>query len=699
MTEQLLSLRSKMILAMLIFCWRAGFSQSPDQSADHAWVITRLAEKFHVQPKNLDDSFSVNLFGQLLKQLDPEAVFFNQKDIRQLETYRLGLDEQIKDQKTDFLRLLTSLYTARLRQGDTIIAQIARKPFDFTVRDSITRTEELSYPADAAAMYRKLFHKMKLAVLSDLLAWDDQRREAHESRSTQQLDSMQAATQKHIRSVYQRDIHSVLQSPGGIKQFVGDAFCKALALCYDPHTMFFPLTEKENFESALGNVRFSFGFSIMENPEGGVLINELKPGSPAFRCGLLNKGDAFLALQWEGQNPVDVSDADVSELAAMLSESNHDKLTITVSKPDGVQRTVTLTKDQAGADEDNKVKSFLLKGATTIGYISLPAFYNDWDQKDAAENGCANDVAREILKLKKDSISGLILDLRYNGGGSIQEAVELAGIFIDAGPVAQISSRLYDHVLTLKDAHRGTAYNGPLILLVNGYSASAAELVAGTLQDYRRALIVGSSTYGKATGQIIVPLDTTIDLNSYGGTEQANDYLKVTTSLLYRINGATVQRTGVTPDIILPDLPDLVPHKEADEAFCLQAAPIAANPYYKPYPALPLDRLERIAGQDLDTLRYFRELKQERQALSRADTNAVSLNWQRALTSRQKGGHEGADTTVFTAAGYTISNNRYDQQTMMIGSSSDDINSTFMDYLRHDPYLKVCYDLLAGMKP
>ena len=189
--------------------------------------------------------------------------------------------------------------------------------------------------------------------------------------------------------------------------------------------------------------------------------------------------------------------------------SNHDKATFKIKKPDGAERTVILLKEKMEEDDEhNKVKSFLLKGSKTIGFISLPSFYQDWENENSGVNGCANDVAKEILKLKKENIEGLIIDLSYNGGGSMEEAVELSGIFIDFGPVGMQKGR-DSKIYTLKDVNRGTIYDGPLMLMVNGYTASASEMVAGTLQDYHRAVIVGTPTYGKATAQVVLPMDTT----------------------------------------------------------------------------------------------------------------------------------------------------------------------------------------------
>ncbi|TAN00020.1 MAG: hypothetical protein EPN39_05225 [Chitinophagaceae bacterium] len=687
---------SKILMLAFLFWTNVCFSQSFDKAALNAFIITRMAAKYHIQPKSPDDSFSAAFYGQFLKQLDPQCIYFTQRDIAQLSAYRLHLGDQIIQRKTGFLKLIASLYTTRLRQTDSMIDVIAPKPFDFSRQETWTLAEDTSYPANATVMLNKLNKKMRLSVLQDLIEWNDKR--TTKSKDGQIPDSVESAFQKHTQSVYKRDIERILQSPGGIDQFVSDAYCKALASCYDPHTMFFPLTEKENFESELGNVRFIFGFTITGTSDGGgAVINELEPGSPAFKCGLLNKGDKFMTLQWQGEKPIDVSDADASEIAAILSQSNQDKLTITVKKLDGSIRTVTLMKSAENADDDNKVKSFLLKGKKTIGYISLPAFYNNWENASESDNGCANDVAKEIVKLKQENISGLIIDIRYNGGGAIQEAVELTGIFIDAGPVAQIKARTSERVFTLKDTHPGTIYDGPLVILVNGYSASASEMVAGALQDYHRALIVGSPTYGKATGQVILPLDTMVDLSTYTGNQQAEDYLKITTLKLYRVNGTTAQFTGVRPDIVLPDLTELLGQKEAGEPFALTPSTIPANPYYQPYPALPLNALQAIAKRDVDTMTWFDDIKKYMHAYKgmRAITS-VSLNWKNALEEEATVPNLALDTSSYSTT-YLVQNNAYDLEDIKAGATSTQANTEFIHYLQDDPYIKVCYDLLVFM--
>jgi carboxyl-terminal processing protease len=683
---------------LLLLNYTILFSQPINKAATNAFIITRMVAKFHIQPRTLNDTLSTDFFNQFLKQLDADHIYFNKEDITQLSVFRLQLDDQIKQQKTDFLKLITTIYSKRLQQADSIIDAIAKKPFSFSVTEKFTVAEDTSYPSDVISMNNKLYKKIKLEILNDMLDANDTLSSSNASKQKQMLDSVQLVSQKKVQSVYKRDIIRVLQSPGGVEQFVADEYCKALASCYDPHTEFFPLTEKENFESELGNQQFRFGFAIKEDKDGGVSINDLEPGSPAFKCGLLNKGDKFQTLQWQGQNAIDVSDATANELGEILSQSNHDKIIITVKKEDGTLRTVTLIKAQAEADDDTKVKSFLLKGNKTFGYISLPAFYNNWEDENTGNNGCANDVAKEVLKLKKENITGLILDLRYNGGGSIREAVELAGIFIDAGPVAQMKSRSDEKIFTLKDVNRGTIYDGPLLILVNGYSASASELVAGSLQDYNRALIVGSSTYGKATGQVVLPLDTTIDINKDNSDKKADNYLKVTTDKLYRITGNTAQFTGVKPDIELPDFLQADPQREADDAFALLPTSVDANKYYQPYPKLPVSLLQSTAKQDADTIKFFKQLQEyiNQYKLINA-AHDISLNWKDALAEEKKDSISTAFDTVNYTINYAVQNNAYDLEKLKADASSNEINDAFIKYLSHDPYIKISYDLLNVM--
>ncbi|HVX27832.1 MAG TPA: hypothetical protein VHB70_15885, partial [Parafilimonas sp.] len=292
---------------ILLFYADAIFSQPANSAATDAFIITRMVDKFHVQPRTLNDSLSADFFNQFLEQLDEDHIYFNKEDVNQFSAYKLQLDDEIKQKKNDFLKLVISVYSKRLQQADTMIDNIAQKHFNYLLPEKFTVAEDSSYPADIASMHNKLYKKMKLDVLNDLLELNDNISQKNTARLKQILDSAQTVFQKKTESVYKRNIARITQAPGGVEQFVANEYCKALAVCFDPHTEFFPLTEEENFESELGNQRFRFGFAIKEDDAGGVLINGLEPGSPAFKCGVLNKGDKFQTLQWEGQSAIDVS--------------------------------------------------------------------------------------------------------------------------------------------------------------------------------------------------------------------------------------------------------------------------------------------------------------------------------------------------------------------------------------------------------
>jgi len=394
-----------------------------------------------------------------------------------------------------------------------------------------------------------------------------------------------------------------------------------------------------------------------------------------------------------------LSEAAPEELGRSLSLSNHDKAVFKVKKADGTIREVTLWKETVEDTQDNnKVKSFLLKGSKTFGYLSLPAFYEDWENGSGV-NGCANDVAKEIVKLKKENIAGLILDIRYNGGGSMQEAVELAGIFIDAGPVGQYKAK-DAQVITVKDANRGTIYDGPLMVLVNGYSASASEVIAGTLQDYNRAVIVGSPTYGKATAQVILPMDTTITLDTDVSSIKTSNYIKITVSQLYRITGKTAQATGVIPDVLLPDVLDAQNNKEVDEPFALQSKVIDANKYYKALPPLPIKTINAIAINKINEVPYFNSVKEyiqkEKKTQQKKDidlkiTNATLTT---AVANREAPSLKDAntDTTLFS-----IQTHSFENQRLQSNKRLQEMDQQWKKFLAKDPYVKLAYELMLSM--
>ncbi len=699
--QQLYYMKIIAALVALIIIPFLSRCQTTAQTADEAFVLVTMVNKFHVEPRVVNSAFSKNVFTGMLDNTDEDRLFFTQNDISRLNSYRTRLDAEIKLRKSDYLNLFIAIYRQRLQHADSLIDGIGGKPFNFYAAEKLTVAEDTSYPASLAALQVKLYKTLKLAVLDKLT--DDLPGNFKSFAPVKQkkyIDSAVAALQKKAVSSFKRKIGYVLQNPVGITQYIGNIYCETIAYCFDPHTEFLPPEEKENFESELGKQPCQFGFRMKPDKNGGVLIDNLQPGSPAFKSGKLNKGDKFISLQREGQQPVDVSDISLDELIALIGESGHQKVLFTVKKADGSIVKVSLIKEIAASDDDDKVKSFILKGAnSSIGYIYLPAFYEDWITGNDGLNGCANDVGREILKLKKENINGLILDIRNNGGGSVQEATELAGIFIDVGPVAQVQGR-NAKTAVLKDINRGTIYDGPLALMVNGYSASAAELVAGTLQDYNRAVIVGAPTYGKATMQVVLPMDTTVTPENFFQKHTEN-YLKLTVSKLYRVTGASAQFNGVQPDIILPDLLDAYINKEADAPNALLPGVIAPNKYYTPYPPLPVKTLAQSMQTEIDTSKYFNAVKAII-ALSKQKKAAkdISLNINDAIAGMDAS--EKYDDSMLTAGtpskNFTVQNNQYELARLQADQDLKDMNEEFSRQVAADAYISIAYDVLLQLK-
>ncbi|HTB25253.1 MAG TPA: S41 family peptidase, partial [Puia sp.] len=545
------------LLIPFLFLFQESPAQTPQSTVEIAYIITRMAEIYHVQPRVVDKSFSSDLFSQMIRALDADKIYFNEEDILKLSVYKYTLNDQLLNKKDDFLNQLIILYTKKINQSDSILDLLSKSRFNLNLNETYTATEDSSFSPDEMMRRTKIYKLVKRNILETLVDMYDE----DSSKTNLTIDSLEPKARKKVCHAFKRDILRIRQANGGLSGFVNNAWCESVASCYDPHTEFFSPGKKEEFQGELGDKQLQFGFSLGDGKDA-TEITHLKPGSPAYKSGLIHEGDQILALQWDGNEEVDVSDGSTEEVNAFISGDHGKSLTLTLKKSDGTLRKVTLQREESAMDDDNsRVRSFILKGSHRVGFISLPAFYTDWNGEEGGSNGCADDVAKEIIKLKKENIEGLILDLRYNGGGSMLEAIALAGIFIDYGPVGMTRDK-EGKIYTMKDVNRGSVYDGPLILLINGFTASASEMLAGTLQDYHRALIIGTPSFGKATAQVVLPLDTTFDEQHLEKMKMADDFIKITIDRLFRVNGTSAQQTGVIPDIFLPDYSETQSERE-----------------------------------------------------------------------------------------------------------------------------------------
>jgi carboxyl-terminal processing protease len=499
-----------------------------------------------------------------------------------------------------------------------------------------------------------------------------------------------------VKKTETKAIKRILENPAGFRALVNEMYLNALASSFDPHTNYFSPETREAFQAELSTESYLFGISFEQNDKGQLVVDKLTPGGAAWKSGEVHQGDELVSLQWENKEVLDMTGATVEEAYEVLDQSNHDKLLFRFRKTDGTMSNVLLRKEKTENDE-NIVKGFLLKGEKKIGYILLPGFYTEWENETGSS--CANDVAKEIIKLKKENIDGLILDVRYNGGGSIGEALEMTGIFIDEGPLAAEKEK-NGKLVTLKDPNRGTIYDGPMVLMVNGQSASASEMLAASLQDYNRAVIVGSHTYGKATGQSIFPMDT-ITSKGITGNEKT-DVAKITIGKLYRVTGQTAQMHGVTPDVMLPDAFDALESGEKFEDNPLPADTAKRNNYYKPLPYLPVSELANRSAARVITNSDFQLIKKivdDQKKMQQTPSRIIPLKadlFEKWMDQREAG-LEAMKGEGKPAHKFVADNHEQDKKLLVNNSYAKELNQEWLDNLAEDIYIQEAYMILTDL--
>jgi carboxyl-terminal processing protease len=412
-------------------------------------------------------------------------------------------------------------------------------------------------------------------------------------------------------------------------------FINAIAGTEDPHTDYLPPRQKKAFDEMMSGAFFGIGASLKEEDEG-VRIVEILPGTPAQKQGDLKANDLILKVAQGPEEPVDIQGMEIDEVISKIKGRKGTEVRLTVKKPDGSLKVIPIIRDKVET-ESTYAKSMIIEGKDgPVGYIYLPEFYADFGNMNGGR-ACAQDVAIEVQKLKAANVTGIILDLRYNGGGSLQDVVDMAGLFIEDGPVVQVKSSA-SIANTYKDPNRyarGVLYDGPLAIMVNTGSASASEIMAAAMQDYKRAIIVGTPTYGKGTVQKVEPLDDMIDnvtRQLLAGGDDPNStgligHLKLTVQKFYRINGGSTQLKGVTPDIIFPDLYKYIDQGERRDKAALQWDEIPAAKY-KIYPnavnatALAEESKKRMAANPSFSLIEESALRIKKQD----ENNVYSLN-------------------------------------------------------------------------
>ena len=524
-----------------------------------AYVTARLLEEFHYSQQPLDTEMSEKFFDGYLETLDPRRENFLQSDIDQFGHYRTNLDKlTVGDREAADLTPAFEIYQRfieRLQQHDTYVDGLLKQnKFKFTGDDHILiDRRHASYPTDLDEAQKLWREQLRYQYLEEKLS-----RELSATNS----DVILPLTKTNYADIadtlarhYRWNFHYYTNWDS---TDVLQAYLEALAHAYDPHSDYFNTEHAQDFSIQMSLALFGIGASLQED-DGYCTISSLIPGGPAVKSKQLNEKDRIIAVAQDGKPFVDVVDMDLSKVVQLIrgAKGTEVRLTISPAEDRAARRIVTLTRDEIKL-EDSEAKAKLVEmpdghgGTNRIGIINLPSFYATIDLPGSAGHSAKSttaDVTKLIEKLKQEKVSGIILDLRNNPGGSLEEAIKFTGLFIKDGPVV-IARSPDGSAVAETDTDSSVLYDGPLAVMINRFSASAAEIAAAALQDYGRAVIVGdTSTHGKGTVQNLNPLKPImVNTTADPGT------LKITIRKFYRVSGASTQLKGVVPDIILPDI-------------------------------------------------------------------------------------------------------------------------------------------------
>lgn len=527
-----------------------------------AYITARLLEEYQYSQQPLDKAMSAKFFDGYVDSLDPQHLYFLKSDIEEFAHFRTNLDTlTINDRGAADLTPAYEIYQRFLKRLNERVAYVDRllkhDKFKFNAHQNILLNREKAPPPKNAAEARSLWRQR--------LLYDYLQEVLNREISTTNSDAapISASAAKEISGKLARHYHWMLRLyTDWDSSDVLQVYLNALTHADDPHSDYLNTSHAQDFSINMSLALFGIGAELRED-DGYCTIASLVPGGPAAKSKQLKPQDRIVAVAQGKQPPVDVVDMDLPKVVQLIRGPKGTEVRLTIVPVDNpnLRRVVTLTRDEIKLpDQEAKAELILIPdghgGTNRLGYIDLPSFYATvdlpGDNGDLPEKSTTADVKRLIKKLEQEDVSGIILDLRYNGGGSLEEAVNFTGLFVTNGPVVQVRTP-EGRVLTDQNTSTYALYRGPLVVMVNRFSASATEIVAGALQDYGRALIVGdSSTYGKGTVQNLNPLRPFI-WSPVESTSNDPGTVKITIRKFYRISGASTQLKGVTPDIVLPD--------------------------------------------------------------------------------------------------------------------------------------------------
>lgn len=610
-------------LCATLWSFRPKAQSDPEKDKVLLGLISYVIENGHYDPAVMDDAFSKGVYDDFVGALDPSKRFFIEADIKEFKAYELLIDDMIKERDLTFFTLVYERIQKRMNEAKVIYRALNDKPFEFNSDESINIDSD---KLTIAKNYTELKNRWRLQIkLSTLASVVDKQKIEKENKAKDANYK-----EKTFEQLEKESRESAIKNLDEYFEFVSDldrtdwfeVYINSIVSQFDPHTFYFAPEEKEKFDISMSGKLEGIGARLQKKNDH-TEISELISGGPAWRGKELEPGDIVLKVAQGANEPVEVVGMRLDDVVKKIKGPKGTEVRLTVRKVDGSTKIIKLIRDIVEIEETYAKSSIIEKNGKKFGLIYLPKFYIDFENEDNRD--AAKDVAVEVNRLKKAGVEGIIMDLRDNGGGSLKTVVDITGLFIEEGPVVQIKSSngkkevLFDHDPKVQ-------WDGPLVVLQNNFSASASEIFAAAIQDYKRGVIIGSKqSYGKGTVQNV------IDLNQFqfkGGANYGDlGALKTTTQKFYRINGGSTQLEGVSSDIAFPDRYSYIKIGERDEKKAMPWDKIDPAHYNETKSVLNFENVVANSQKRLVDNAQFKLIDENAKWINdRKDESIISLN-------------------------------------------------------------------------
>lgn len=661
-------------------------------------MLMNSIQSGHFEPKPVDDDFSQGAFDLYLERLDFSKRFLLKQDVEALRVYENKVDDQINAGEFDLFDKSWEVLQARLKEAQSYYKEILEKPFDFNKNETLELDEE---KRDFAATrdelkdhWRKL---LKYQTLTRIAQMEEDQTKAAEESDTVAIKSFEELEIKARKKVMKSNDRFFERMTKWERSDQMEVYINAIMNVFGPHTGYFAPKKKENFDISMSGKLEGIGAQLQEK-DGNITVIRIVPGSASYRQGELEEKDVILKVAQEKGDAVDISDMRLDDAVKLIRGKKGTKVILTIKKLSGAIKEIAIVRDVVILEE-TYAKSAIIENASgaRVGYINLPKFYADFNRSGG--RAAAADVKIELQKLKAENIDGVVVDLRGNGGGSLKDAIEMTGHFIESGPVVQVKAR-YSKPEVMVDRKSGVVYDGPLVVLQNHFSASASEIFAAAVQDYNRGIILGTSgSFGKGTVQRFVDLDRYLTSNESHLKPMGS--VKITTQKFYRVNGGATQLKGVTSDIAMPDRYSKFDMGEREQDFVMPWDEIPEaqfEPWTPSYdkPSVIKASEKRIAGNET-----FNKIEENSKRLkTQSEDTEITLNYERFVLEKAEidKADEEFKEELKPIDGLEVVNVTVDMEVINQDTVKADINEKWLKKLRKDVQLNEAVNVVNDMK-